>query len=70
MTQKELLDRIRAKTARVGIVGMGYVGLPLVRAFADAGATDFIGSIMPVGDDTARSAERTRTLLRQLVGKV
>ena len=37
MTQKELLDRIRAKTARVGIVGMGYVGLPLVRVFADAG---------------------------------
>jgi alkanesulfonate monooxygenase SsuD/methylene tetrahydromethanopterin reductase-like flavin-dependent oxidoreductase (luciferase family) len=41
-----------------------------VRAFADAGATDFIGSIMPVGDDAARSAERTRSLLKELVGKV
>jgi len=34
---KELLDKIRKKTARVGIIGMGYVGLPLAVEFANAG---------------------------------
>ena len=28
---------INDKTARVGVVGLGYVGLPLIRAFIDAG---------------------------------
>jgi UDP-N-acetyl-D-glucosamine dehydrogenase len=36
-TFEELLQRIRSKTARVGIIGLGYVGLPLARAFARAG---------------------------------
>ena len=28
---------IREKTAEVGVVGLGYVGLPLIRAFVGAG---------------------------------
>ena len=32
-----LLERIRDRTARVGIMGMGYVGLPLALEFARAG---------------------------------
>jgi len=32
-----LLARIEAATARVGIIGLGYVGLPLARAFSDRG---------------------------------
>ena len=32
-----LHDRIRTKTATVGIIGLGYVGLPLARAFANNG---------------------------------
>ena len=32
-----LLAKIEAKTARVGIIGLGYVGLPLAKAFADNG---------------------------------
>ncbi len=36
-TFQELLQRIRSKNARVGIIGLGYVGLPLARAFARAG---------------------------------
>jgi UDP-N-acetyl-D-glucosamine dehydrogenase len=32
-----LLLRIQNKTATVGIIGLGYVGLPLARAFAKAG---------------------------------
>jgi UDP-N-acetyl-D-glucosamine dehydrogenase len=33
----ELLNAIRQKTARVGVIGLGYVGLPLVLVFADTG---------------------------------
>jgi UDP-N-acetyl-D-glucosamine dehydrogenase len=33
----ELLDRIQNNTARVGVIGLGYVGLPLLRAFFAAG---------------------------------
>ncbi|HEV3162525.1 MAG TPA: nucleotide sugar dehydrogenase [Isosphaeraceae bacterium] len=33
----ELRARIEAKTARVGIIGLGYVGLPLAQAFSNRG---------------------------------
>ncbi len=36
-TYAHLLQAIQNKTARVGIVGLGYVGLPLVNAFINAG---------------------------------
>jgi len=32
-----LAEKIRARTARVGIIGLGYVGLPLAVEFANAG---------------------------------
>ncbi len=32
-----LLASIHAKSAKVGVIGLGYVGLPLVRAFVEAG---------------------------------
>jgi len=32
-----LLDRIAAREARIGVLGLGYVGLPLVVHFAEAG---------------------------------
>jgi len=37
--QQSLLDQLNKKTARVGILGLGYVGLPLAVVFADAGFT-------------------------------
>jgi UDP-N-acetyl-D-glucosamine dehydrogenase len=33
----ELLGKIKSKTARIGIIGLGYVGLPLAIEFARAG---------------------------------
>ncbi len=33
----QLIERIRAKTARVGVIGLGYVGLPLAVEFAREG---------------------------------
>jgi UDP-N-acetyl-D-glucosamine dehydrogenase len=35
----QLVERIRDRTARIGIVGLGYVGLPTAVAYADAGFT-------------------------------
>ena len=36
-TSERLTATIQAKSARVGIVGLGYVGLPLAMEFARAG---------------------------------
>jgi UDP-N-acetyl-D-glucosamine dehydrogenase len=36
-TLDTLLESIRARTARVGVIGLGYVGLPLVLLFEEAG---------------------------------
>ncbi len=35
--EKKLLSKIKEKTANVGIIGLGYVGLPLVIEFSKAG---------------------------------
>ena len=35
MIKDDLLEKIRAHRARVGVVGLGYVGLPLVLRFGD-----------------------------------
>lgn len=37
--RNELSDRIESKTATIGVVGLGYVGLPLCAAFVRAGYT-------------------------------
>lgn len=36
-TQQHLLEKIATRQARLGVVGIGYVGLPLAVAFAQAG---------------------------------
>ncbi|MFQ9616930.1 MAG: NAD(P)-binding domain-containing protein, partial [Clostridium butyricum] len=35
--KQQLLDKINNKTAKVGVVGLGYVGLPLAVEKAHAG---------------------------------
>jgi len=35
--EEALLQALRARTARIGVVGLGYVGLPLVLLFEEAG---------------------------------
>jgi UDP-N-acetyl-D-glucosamine dehydrogenase len=37
MTPTDLAQRFKSRDATVGVVGLGYVGLPTVRAFHDAG---------------------------------
>ena len=51
-TAKMLEEKIRARTARVGIVGLGYVGLPLAVEFAKAG---FTVTGIDVSDEKTRS---------------
>ena len=36
-TRQGLIEKLRNRTAKVAVVGMGYVGLPLAIVFADAG---------------------------------
>lgn len=36
-TKEHLTEKIRARTAKVGVIGLGYVGLPLAVEFANAG---------------------------------
>jgi UDP-N-acetyl-D-glucosamine dehydrogenase len=37
--EKTLLARIQDRSARIGIVGQGYVGLPLALLFHEAGSS-------------------------------
>ena len=37
MSHQDLLTSIRDQSAVIGVIGMGYVGLPLVITFADRG---------------------------------
>jgi len=37
LSEKPWLEAIKARTTHVGIIGMGYVGLPLMRTFCHAG---------------------------------
>lgn len=37
MSQERLAELIRTKQAVIGVIGLGYVGLPLIRAFTAAG---------------------------------
>jgi len=37
--QKEFLQKIEQKTAVIGVIGLGYVGLPLILCFAEKGFT-------------------------------
>src|SRR6476659_10202683 len=36
---ESLIERLRTRKARVGVIGLGYVGLPLAVEFAHAGFT-------------------------------
>ncbi len=54
MNASDLMQRIRARAARVGVIGQGYVGLPLAVAFARAGFT-----VLGVDNDRDRVAGLT-----------
>jgi UDP-N-acetyl-D-glucosamine dehydrogenase len=53
-------ERIRTRTAKVGIVGLGYAGLPLAMAFAEAGF-DVVG--IDLNEDRVRAVSERRSYL-------
>ena len=54
--------------AEVAIIGNESEVESQLRALSNAGATDYLASIFPDGDDSAASFARTRALLKGLVG--
>ena len=56
--------------AEVAIIGNESEVESQLRGLAEAGATDFLASIFPTGADAQASTERTRELLKSLVGRV
>ena len=56
--------------ADIAVIGNEAEVESRIRAFADAGATDFLGSPFPVGDNAEASLERTERLLANLVGRI
>ena len=56
--------------ADVSIIGNEEEVESKLREFSDAGATDFLASIFPVGVDEEASSRRTSTLLAKLVGNI
>ena len=56
--------------AEVAIIGDEAEVEAQLRTLSDAGATDYLASIFPTGDDAEVSVARTRELLKSLVGKV
>ena len=56
--------------AEVAIIGNESEVEAQLRDLSDAGATDYLASIFPTGDDAEVSVARTRDLLKSLVGKV
>jgi UDP-N-acetyl-D-glucosamine dehydrogenase len=54
------MRRIRSREARIGVVGLGYVGLPLALAFAQKG---FMTAGIEVDEDKAQSLNQGRSYL-------
>ena len=51
---EELRDLIDSREARIGVIGLGYVGLPLALEFAKAG---FTVTGLDIDDEKVRSLE-------------
>ena len=56
--------------SEVALIGNEEEVADQVREYAAAGATDFLASIFPEGDDEDASLARSMALLKSLVGKV
>jgi len=59
----KLLERITNKSARIGIIGIGYVGLPLVTIFAEAG---FHVTAIDVSEDRMNQLSRGQSYIQDV----
>lgn len=62
-TNARLFSRLRTKAAEVGIIGMGYVGLPLALSFARAG---FKVTGFDIDPDKIKKLQRRETYIRHI----
>ena len=62
----ELLERLRSKTALIGVIGLGYVGLPLCLTLAEAGVKVLGFDIDP---EKPKAIAEGRTYLKQFPGE-
>ena len=70
MTNMYLIHDLAEGPSEVTVVGNEAQVEQQLRAFASAGATEFMASILPVGEDAEGSIARTRSLLGSLVGNL
>lgn len=56
--------------SEVALIGNEAAVEEQLKAYANAGATDFLASTFPVGEDQGASLARTKSLLKSLVGKI
>jgi F420-dependent oxidoreductase-like protein len=56
--------------SEVALIGNEAEVTEQLKAYADAGATDFLASVFPVGNDEQASLARSNDLLKSLVGKL
>jgi 5,10-methylenetetrahydromethanopterin reductase len=56
--------------SEVALIGNEAEIAEQLKAYADAGATDFLASVFPVGEDEDASLARSNDLLKSLVGKL
>jgi len=59
------LERIHNRTARVGVIGLGYVGLPLTLLFCDAG---FPVTGFDIDENKVRELEGGRSYIQRIPG--
>src|SRR5205807_8270359 len=64
-TAKILEEKIRTRRARVGIVGLGYVGLPLAVEFAKAG---FSVTGIDISDQKTRLVNAGESYIKDIPG--
>ena len=56
--------------SEVALIGNEDQVASQLKAYADAGATDFLASVFPVGSDEDVSLARSNELLKSLAGKI
>jgi len=59
----ELIEKINSKTAKIGVIGLGYVGLPLVIAFSKAGF-DVVG--FDIDDEKVNLLNRGESYIKHI----
>ncbi len=62
---ERLLDKIKTHEAKIGVIGLGYVGLPLVRLFASKG---FRVTGFDVDENKIRAIGEGRSYIKSVPG--